>query len=73
MEVNKNSSELRFILPMDTFVSQEQARQYKETQSRAAPLRQALDALLAYVRSNYLEIDLSVTGVEAIKNFTSND
>jgi len=69
MEVNKQLTELRFVLPMDMFTSREQERQYSETKSYAIPLRQALDALLRYVRVNYLEIDLSASGAEAVEKF----
>ena len=71
METNTQSTELRFVLPMDAFVSREQERQYKETKSFAVPLRQTLDALLNYVRANYLEIDVSASGAEAVRKCNS--
>ena len=38
----------------------------------AAPLRKALDALLKYIRANYLEIDPNACGYEAMKHYSDS-
>jgi hypothetical protein len=66
MDVHPNNSELYFRTPGDFFSSSDQERKYREMTSQAMPLRRALDAVLDYVRLNYIEIDLSETGKEAV-------
>jgi hypothetical protein len=73
MDANNDTTELRFRLPMDTFVSREQEKQYNELKDCAIPLRQAFDALLNYVRSNYLKIDLAVCGMQAVERYLAED
>lgn len=64
--LNKQMDVIGFRLKFDVFENRQQQREFDATVAAAAPMRKALDALLNYVRSEYLEIDLSVTGREAI-------
>lgn len=69
MEMNRANTEFFFYMPMDIAKSQEQADHCRDTGRSAAPLREALDALLNYVRTNYLEIDPNTCGYEAMKHY----
>ena len=67
--LNKQMDVIGFRLKFDVFENRQQETEFYAMVAAAAPLRQALDALLNYVRTEYLEIDLSVTGKEAILKY----
>jgi hypothetical protein len=71
MDANPSHSEFYFHMPMDIAKSQEQAEHCRDTGRAAAPLHKALDALLKYVRANYLEIDPNTCGYEAMKHYSA--
>lgn len=73
MDAAPNGTELYWPAPGDYFTSPEQEQRYRFTTAQARPLREALDALLNYVRENYLAIDLSESGREAIQEYLSTD
>jgi len=69
MEGNRDISELRFVMPGDVARTPEQGQQLRETINSGLPLRSALDALLEYVREEYVEINVTQTGVTAVREF----
>lgn len=71
MERSTNGKEAFFPMPGDYFVSRQQEADYKFTVAQARPLRDALDALLDYVRGLYIELDLAQSGVKAVKYYLS--
>jgi hypothetical protein len=71
MDANPSHTEFYFHMPMDIAKSQEQAEHCRDTGRSATPLRVALDALLKYVRVNYLEIDPNTCGYEAMKHYSA--
>lgn len=71
MEGNQDISELRFVMPGDIPRTLEQGQQLRDTINSGLPLRSALDALLDYVREEYVEIDVSKTGAEALREYLS--
>lgn len=73
MDANPGHTEFYFHMPMDIAKSQEQANHCKATGQSAGPLRESLDALLAYVRANYLEIDTRKCGQEAMEYYLKSE
>jgi hypothetical protein len=71
MDAIPNHTEFYFHMPMDIAKSQEQADHCRDTGRSYGPLREALDALLRYVRVNYLEIDPNTCGYEAMKHYSA--
>lgn len=69
MDASNNQQEAYFRLPGDMFVSKEQEDHYQFTQTQAQPLRVALDSLLGYVREHYIEIDPTICGREAVREY----
>lgn len=66
MEYNPQRNDYHFHMPMDMHASLKRERQHTLMMSRRLPASRALDELLRYVRSSYLEIDPRKTGKEAL-------
>ena len=64
--VEKNSGHELFF-NLEPGASESEKKSVLFTQSSALPLRKALDTLLEYVHSRYIEIDTSACGSEALK------
>jgi hypothetical protein len=73
MDSNSDCSELFFLMPGDIPKTNEQLEQHKQTALSRYPLAKALKALLAYVHSNYLEIDIVHCGEAALKSYREAD
>ena len=67
MDLRPGGKEAYFMMPGDIPRYPEQMEEHRRTREKAAPLRAALDALLNYVRVNYLEIDPTKCGQEALE------
>ena len=64
-----NGKGVYFRMPCDVEVSPEQGAWFTYTCQQAQPLRAKLDALLSYVRKNYLEIDPVHAGEAEVKEY----
>ncbi len=73
MEYNPHRNDHYFRMPMDIPESPEQGKQYRYMMAQRRPTREALDALLRYVRNHYLEINPNECGREAWKNYKKHE
>ena len=73
MDLHPNGTQAYFRMPGDFPVSVEQGQYFDFTAKQWKPLRAAIDALLAHVRQNYLEIDPSQTGLEAVQDYQARE
>jgi len=73
LDLHPNHRVLRFTMRMDMPKSAAQAKQFDYTKNQARPLRKALDSMLAYVRTNYLEVDPKKCGKEALDYYRTTE
>jgi hypothetical protein len=69
MDLRPGGKEAYFMMPGDIPRYPEQMEEHRLTREKAAPLRNALDSLLANVRTNYLEIDPTKCGIETLAEY----
>jgi hypothetical protein len=70
MDLHRNGRDLYFRMPGDVPVSDEQATQFRYISSLQKPLRNAFSELISYIRSHFIEIDLTLTGREALAEYS---